>query len=99
MRPSFIEYNSPKVTKADRKITPSGGIQMLWSFDNGYSASVVWHDYSYGNKLGLFELAVLYNEDFDYDTPITNDVVGYLSTKSVCALLAQIAELPTKAQA
>ena len=96
MRPSFIEYNSPKVTKADRRITSNGGIQMLWSFQNGYSASVVWHDYSYGNELGLFELAVLYNKYIDHDTPITNDVVGYLDTKSVCALLAQIAELPPK---
>jgi hypothetical protein len=53
-------------------------------FKNGYGVSVVSHTHSYGGKDGLYELAVL---DFDgnitYDTPITSDVLGYLTPDEV----------------
>lgn len=63
-------------------------------FDNGYGASVVSHNYSYGGNSGLYELAVLDKDGkLTYDTPITNDVVGYLSPEQVTEFLFQIQDL------
>jgi hypothetical protein len=63
-------------------------------FDNGYGASVVSHEYSYGGKDGLYELAVLDEDgDLTYDTPVTNDVEGYLTPEDVTRLLEQIQKL------
>lgn len=69
-----------------------------FKFDNGYGASVVKHYGSYGFEQDLFELAVLrYNENGEvnlcYDTPITDDVIGYLSNDEVLELLNKIKEL------
>ena len=64
-------------------------------FDNGYGASVVKNDFSYGGKDGLYELAVLdKNGDVTYNTPVTNDVEGYLGEEDVTQLLEQIQQLP-----
>jgi hypothetical protein len=63
-------------------------------FENGYGASVVRHEYSYGGKDGLYELAVLSNEgELTYDTPITNDVLGYLTDRDVTEVLIKIQQL------
>ena len=71
-----------------------GGYQLVYKFDNGYGASVVKHDFSYGGKKGLYELAVLDNEGaLCYTTPITEDVVGHLSMGEVDKLLVEISHL------
>lgn len=63
-------------------------------FDNGYGASVVRHIMSYGGKLKLYELAILDKEgDLTYDTPVTNDVIGYLTQEVVTNYLIKIQEL------
>ena len=63
-------------------------------FPNGYGVSVVSHTYSYGGKDGLFEVAVLGKDgDLTYDTPVTNDVIGYLSEKGVSDVMKQVQEL------
>ena len=60
-------------------------------FENGFGASVICHKYSYGGKDGLYELAVLDTKgEITYDTPITNDVIGYLTEEGVTAILAEI---------
>ena len=70
------------------------GYQLVYKFDNGYGASVVKHDMSYGSKDGLYEIAVLDNNGaLCYDTPITDDVIGYLSTVDVEQYLAEISLL------
>jgi len=71
-----------------------GGVAAKIMFDNGYGASVIRHEHSYGGKNGLYELAVLDNEGkLTYDTPVTNDVLGYLSPKEVTDYLIQIQDL------
>jgi hypothetical protein len=71
-----------------------GGIISRISFDNGYGASVVKGPMSYGGKNDLYELAVLdSNGELTYDTPVTNDVEGYLSEEDVTKLLEQIQKL------
>ena len=70
------------------------GYQLLYTFDNGYGASVVKHDFSYGGKNGKYELAVLDKDgSLCYDTPITEDVVGHLTMGEVENLLAEISYL------
>jgi hypothetical protein len=63
-------------------------------FDNGYGASVVVGPYTYGGEDGLYELAVLGSDGkLCYDTPVTDDVEGYLSEDDVTKLLEQIQKL------
>lgn len=78
------------------------GEQHLYRFANGYGGSVVRHQWSYGGAEGKWELAVIkYTEpgeataasDLCYSTPITDDVMGWLTCDEVAALLHQIAEL------
>jgi len=71
-----------------------GGIVSRIKFDNGYGASIVQGPHTYGGEDGLYELAVLNsNGDLIYDTPITNDVLGYLSETQVTDLLIKIQQL------
>lgn len=62
-------------------------------FDNGYGASIVIGEYTYGGRNGLYEIAILDNEGITYDTPITSDVIGYLSEDEVSDYLKQIKNL------
>lgn len=65
-----------------------------YEFKNGYGASVLRSSYSFGGDRGLFELAVLKDGDICYSTPITNDVIGYLTADEVTEYLQQIEKLP-----
>lgn len=68
-----------------------GGLQDTYAFPNGYGASVIrGGSMAYG---GL-ELAVLKGGSLCYDTPITDDVLGYLSESDIPDLLSKISELP-----
>jgi hypothetical protein len=72
--------------------------QWLFKFENNYGASVIKHFGSYGYEDDLFELAVLYFDEDDiyhlsYNTPITNDVIGYLSNDNVMDYLEKIKKL------
>lgn len=70
------------------------GYAYEFKFDNGYGASVIKHDYSYGGKSDLFELAVLDSaKKIIYNTDITDDVIGWLTNEDVLDLLEQIKNL------
>lgn len=69
------------------------GIQRIYEFDNGYGASVVRRSMSYGGSDGLWELAVKWNGSLCYDTPITDDVLGYLNEEMVNYYLEKIEQL------
>ena len=69
------------------------GVKARINFDNGYGASVVKSPYSYGGNQGLYELAVIKDNNLCYDTPITDDVLGYLTEDQVTDYLRQIQEL------
>ena len=78
--------------------TISNGVGLVVNFDNGYGASIVCHDYSYGGpiKVGennLYEIAVLHNDELCYDTPITDDVLGWNTMAEVNEILNKIKEL------
>ena len=76
----------------------NNGVGLAIEFDNGYGASIVCHDFSYGGpfiegKNNLYELAVIHNGDLCYDTPITSDVLGYLTMEEVNKTLEKIKKL------
>ena len=68
-----------------------GGIISRIIFDNEYGASIVQGPHSYGGADGLYELAVVGKDDeICYDTPITNDVIGYLRPIDVTDVMEKI---------
>lgn len=72
------------------------GYQKTYKFENGYGASVICNEFSYGGDRGLFEVAVLDAAgNIVYDTPITGDVLGYLDFEDVAKVLKDIENLPT----
>lgn len=65
-------------------------MQKIYRFENGYGASVICTPYSYGGPQGLKEIAVIKffgpgerDWHITYDTPITDDVLGYLTDEEV----------------
>jgi hypothetical protein len=67
------------------------GVKCRIMFENGYGVSVVSHTHSYGGTKGLFEIAVLGKDgDISYDTPVTNDVIGYLNPDEVTDIMEQV---------
>jgi len=67
--------------------------QWLFRFENNYGASVIKRFGSYGYEEDKFELAVLYDDHLTYNTPITDNVIGYLDNDEVLKLLEQIKDL------
>ena len=67
---------------------------MKIEFENGYGVSVIEH--GYGGDVGLKELAVLHSGEICYDTPITDDVLGYLTDTEVMEIIEQVKQLPEK---
>ena len=79
------------------------GVYAIARYANGYGASVICTPSSYGGPAGLHELAVLRfsgpddeSYELDYSTPITADVLGWLTLTAVEGLLRQIAALPER---
>lgn len=70
------------------------GEQIIFEFENGYGASVLTGSIAYGGIAGLFEIAVTRNGYLCYDTPITNDVIGYLTIDEALKVLDDIEQLP-----
>lgn len=78
---------------------PQNGVQYLKFFDNGYGVSVVKHNFSYGGQVGLWELAVIKVDEKEweicYDTPITDDVIGWLDENEVIEIAFKVSKLPS----
>lgn len=73
---------------------PDMGTHAMLTFDNGYGVSVVRGQYTYGGVEGLYEVAVLDNTgNLTYDTPITDDVLGYLTEEDVTKIMVKVQEL------
>lgn len=84
--------------RAGQRRALNGGVQWRFNFVNGYGASVVRHSFSYGGDYGLWEVAVTdHDGHLRYDTPITDDVVGWLTEYDVISLLTQIESFEAQA--
>jgi len=65
------------------------GFKATFKFENGYGASVVDHDWSYG-----LEVAVLDSDgEITYTTPITDNIIPHCTTQNVRDVLKEISEL------
>lgn len=70
-----------------------GGESAVVYFENGYGASVLRGGFFYTTG-GTFEIAVLNGEGISYNTPLTDNVLGYLSEAEANTALQNIAALP-----
>ncbi len=88
MTATFREFGQAEVRVSE----VHGGVQHLYTFPNGWGASVVRHSGSYGSRSGLWELAVLDSEGaINYEHPVSEgDVRGYLTVDDVNRLLGEI---------
>ena len=68
------------------------GVQKIFDFPNGYGASVVIHDLSYGLELALLDA----DKNIIQHPEITDDVAGFLNVDGANDLLEKIAKLPNK---
>ena len=78
-------------TKRDN---PKFGKQAKLIFPNGYGISVIILGGAYGNDKAPYEIGVLYNDRLCYTTPITDDVIGYLTPERVTEIMKEIQTLP-----
>ena len=71
------------------------GVQAKLMFENGYGVSVIRSKFSYGGKMGLYEIGILDSEgDICYTTPLTDSgVIGYLREEDVTEGMRRIQEL------
>ena len=71
----------------------AGGVCIRFKFPNGYGADVARHSFSYGSEQGLWETAVMKDDDITYATPITSDVLGFQTEEDVLKTLEAIKSL------
>ena len=86
------------MTKISGLTKINNGVGLTGEFNNGYGASIVCHDGSYGGPFqigesNLYELAVLHNDELCYDTPITDDVLGWQTMEEINKTLKEIEKL------
>ena len=74
-----------------RKVKHLNGWQKRFKFPNGFGASIVHHDMSYGLELALF-----YDGNLVYHPKITDDVIGGLTPCRARNILKKIAKLSEK---
>lgn len=70
------------------------GICATVEFPNGWGASIIQNEVSYGGKSNLFEIAVLdSNKNITSQTDITDDVVGWCDEDDIDRILSAISKL------
>ena len=86
----YLRTGYPKINWADN-------VQYVFHFDNGFGASIVMGESTYGGRDDLWELAVIRIDPIDdtkwfidYGTEITEDVLGYLTDEEVVEYLHKI---------
>ena len=62
-------------------------------FENGYGISVIFGSMFYSNGIDTYEVGILKDGILCYDTPITDDVIGYITADEVTDIMRKIQEL------
>jgi hypothetical protein len=72
-------------------------LQALMFFSNGYGVSVLIGGHCYGDGSAPYELAILTGNvkewEICYDTPITDNVLGYLTPEEVTEYMIEVQKL------
>jgi hypothetical protein len=77
----------------DEMMTPTPKWARL-RLPNGYEISVIAGWGAYGGGEGLYELAILDADGLTYETPITDDVEGWLTPEELSQVIQKVADLP-----
>ena len=87
----YVEDNRNEISEKIKHLYPTTSkVHITYAFPNQYGASVIHGRGAYG-----IELAVLYKDHLTYETPITDDVIGYIENQEELeTLLSQIYNLP-----
>ena len=67
--------------------------QAIFNFANEYGVSVILGECYYSNGIDTYEVAILKDGQITYDTPVTNNVIGYLKSSEVSEIMSQVQEL------
>lgn len=68
--------------------------QAKMNFENGYGISVIFGSMFYSNGIDTYEVGILKDGILCYATPITDDVIGYITADEVTDIMRKIQELP-----
>lgn len=75
-------------------------IELKWAYErarmdfaNGFGISVIRGDRSRGGAEGFWEVAVMKGGRINYDTPITDDVIGWCTEEDVTNIMKQVQKL------
>ena len=60
------------------------------NFENGYGVSVLCGKNYYSNGVDTYEVAILKDDKICYDTPITDDVIGYCTFREVSDIMKRV---------
>ncbi len=89
LRQEVLDYLSSQKNKE---------VNLIIYFNNNYGVSIVRNKYSFGNERKLFEVAVIKKNNgsfkLDYNTPVTDDVEGWLTPEEVGFMALAVALLP-----
>ena len=69
----------------------------IFKFKNGYGASVVRNEFTYGGKNGLYELVLLTFHPGGYSTYIDGTEIGHLTPRQVALKLREISKMSDRA--
>lgn len=98
--PTLITDLDPTNVVICKQVNSGGNQQVALRFPNQYGVSIVRGPHTYGGREGLFELAVLAfdgaNYELVYDTPITDDVLGWLTPDELAPIARRVAALPVR---
>jgi hypothetical protein len=67
--------------------------QAVIYFKNGYGVSVLLGTAFYSNGKNTYELAVLYNGQLTYSTPITDSVLPHITEEEVTNAMIEVQKL------
>lgn len=84
-----------ELENVEQTLSLAGNHNERVTFPNGRGVSIIRNAYSYGGRSGLFEVAVLDSTgELDYSTPVTNDVLGWLTPTEVFDTMVKVRDLP-----
>jgi len=92
----MLRHSDYIVSQGSHKAAAGVGMHKVYRYPNGYGASVVFFDYSYGAQDGLWELATIqFTGQGNTDWIFVNnpDVFGHLTDKEVDKMLDDIAAM------